>query len=77
MIYLTLLNEYDPWPGATTFRTFQLPELIADTLTAGRVGNAGGHPAWQAYQLLEGEPSKDCPKLADRPVLFNFFLFGC
>ena len=36
MIYLTFVNGYDPWPGATTFRTFQLPELIADTLTAGR-----------------------------------------
>ena len=35
MIYLTFVNEYDPWPGAPTFRTFQLPELIADTLTAG------------------------------------------
>ena len=34
MIYLTVANEYDPWPGATTFRTFQLPELTADTLTA-------------------------------------------
>ena len=37
MIYLTVANEYDPWPRATTFRTFQLPELIADTLTAGLV----------------------------------------
>ena len=34
MIYLTFVNEYDLWPGAPTFRTFQLPELIADTLTA-------------------------------------------
>ena len=34
MIYLTFVNEYDPWPGATTFRTFRLSELIADTLTA-------------------------------------------
>ena len=32
---LNFVNEYDPWPGAPTFRTFQLPELIADTLTAG------------------------------------------
>ena len=36
MIYLTFVNEYDPWPGAPTFRTFQLPELIADTPTAGQ-----------------------------------------
>ena len=41
MIFLTLLNEYDPWPGATTFRTFQLPGLIADTLTAGHGGAEG------------------------------------
>ena len=32
---LTFVNEYDPWPGAPTFRTFQLPELIAYTLTEG------------------------------------------
>ena len=46
MIYLTVANEYDPWPGATTFSTFQLPELIADTLTAGpsHIGAVGAHP---------------------------------
>ena len=61
MIYLTFVNEYALWPGAPTFRTFQLPELIADTLTAVGIqwnGTSGLerassklHAAWDALRF--------------------------
>ena len=61
MIYLTFVNEYDPWPGAPTFRTFQLPELIADTLTVrDRVDHQDSHGdlgVGVAY-LLQRKPMK-------------------
>ena len=54
MIYLTFVNEYDPWPGAPTFRTFQLPELIADTLTGGpRSSPEICTPRHHFYSILE------------------------
>ena len=56
MIYLTFVNEYDPWPGAPTFRTFQLPELIADTLTAGLVlvSPSGILEKWKHFDKING-----------------------